>query len=607
MAKNTLTRGAAAILSVLMMATPVSAAFSGGDILFGRPGEISYKIDSVISERKTANGFSLTDESTDVRAIPDCFDSAITVGATLDENDAAMRLYYLGMLTGSGTKPGGGIEFSLEKGLTRVESAVFAVRLLGAEEEAALVHYDHPFDDVPGWASDYVGYLYRHGLLDDLSDSRTFGPGMAESTERFMSYMLYALGYTPNRDVTPEEAAVCARSIGLCVTDEDAPLTRGGAVTAMYNTLRTTMRGSDRVFSDSLVESGTVSYQDAIFFLWNEDASETNRYMDAVGYGEEWVLPDGYYKIKSTNGGKLLNVAVTGMNNDYEGVGVTMWENTDDITQTFRVERTERGTYYIYSAASKNGYGRVIGATDSSDITGLYSSCRTNAMEFRITGTPDGTWCIESAVRSGMCLTSGDPSRNGSAVILADKTSAAFDTWVFERQGIVNAEGDELAIWVADSLVVTQGAFDDYSHQVQNALDIQPTEGMIRAPFNATVVRIDATEIACNAVWIQSTNKVRYADGSYDYMTAIFLHDNDISDLYIGQGLKQGEYFYHSGDYGISSGKHVHVSFYRGEYNPYTMRVGNGDVNAEDALFLPDDTYIYNDYGLDWTVTSLAD
>ena len=37
------------------------------------------------------------------------------------------------------------------------------------------------------------------------------------------------------------------------------------------------------------------------------------------------------------------------------------------------------------------------------------------------------------------------------------------------------------------------------------------------------------------------------------------------------------------------------------------MRVGNGDVYAEDALFLPDDTYIYNDYGLNWTVTSLAD
>lgn len=604
MVKNSLTRGAAVLLSALMLATP-AAALSGRDMIFSRPGELSYKIEPIPQFAARLSVDSITaEEETEVPAI---FDSRITVGADLDENDAAMRLYYLGMLTGSGTKPGGGIEFSLEKGLTRVESAVFAVRLLGAENEASIVHYTHPFDDVPGWASDYVGYLYRNGLLDDLAADSQFGPGMAESTERFMSYMLHGLGYDMVRDMTPEEAAASARSIGLCVTEEDAPLTRGGAVTAMYNTLRTTMKNTDRVFSDSLVESGAVPYQDAIFFLWNDDAAETSRYMDAVGYGEEWVLPDGYYKIKSTEGGKLLNVAVTGMNNDYEGVGVTLWDNTDDITQTFRVERTERGTYYIYSAASKNGYGRVIGATDSSDVTGLYSSYHANAMEFRITGTPEGTWCIESAERDGLCLTSGNTSRNGSSIVLADKTSAPFALWEFERQGIVNAEGDELAIWVADSLVVTQGAFDTYSHQVQNALDIQPTEGMVRAPFNATVVRIDATEIACNAVWIQSTGPVRYADGSYDYMTAIFLHDNNISDLYVGQGLKQGEYFYHSGDFGISSGKHVHVSFYRGQYDPWTMRVGSGDVYAEDALFLPDDTYIYNDYGLDWKVTSLAD
>ena len=605
MVKHSLTRGAALLLSALMLALPASAALSDRDMIFSRPGEPSYKIEPIpqFAARLSVDP-KISDEETEV---PEIFDSRITVGADLDENDAAMRLYYLGMLTGSGTKPGGGIEFSLEKGLTRVESAVFAVRLLGAENEASIVHYTHPFDDVPGWASDYVGYLYRNGLLDDLAADGQFGPGMAESTERFMSYMLHALGYDMIRDMTPEEAAASARSIGLCVTEKDAPLTRGGAVTAMYNTLRTTMKNSDRVFSDSLVQSDAVSYQDAIFFLWNDDAAETSRYMDAVGYGEEWVLPDGYYKIKSTEGGKLLNVAVTGMNNDYEGVGVTLWDNTDDITQTFRVERTERGTYYIYSAASKNGYGRVIGATDSSDVTGLYSSYHANAMEFRITGTPEGTWCIESAERDGLCLTSENTSRNGSSIVLTDKTTAPFALWEFERQGIVNAEGDELAISVADSLVVTQGAFDTYSHQQQNALDIQPTEGMVRAPFNATVVRIDATEIACNAVWIQSTGPVRYADGSYDYMTAIFLHDNNISDLYVGQGLKQGEYFYHSGDFGISSGKHVHVSFYRGQYDPWTMRVGSGDVYAEDALFLPDDTYIYNDYGLDWKVTSLAD
>ena len=45
-------------------------------------------------------------------------------------------------------------------------------------------------------------------------------------------------------------------------------------------------------------------------------------------------------------------------------------------------------------------------------------------------------------------------------------------------------------------MMVTQGAFDEYSHQKQNALDIQPTNGMAFAPFNAQVVRVDPGETA---------------------------------------------------------------------------------------------------------------
>ena len=82
-------------------------------------------------------------------------------------------------------------------------------------------------------------------------------------------------------------------------------------------------------------------------------------------------MPNGYYKIKSVGNGKLLNVAASGMNSDYEGVGVTLWDASDDITQTFRIERTERGTYYIYSAASRNGYGRVLGVNKNAGSTNI--------------------------------------------------------------------------------------------------------------------------------------------------------------------------------------------------------------------------------------------
>lgn len=536
-------------------------------------------------------------------------DSEITAGTSLSEDDAAMRLYYLGMLTGSGSNINGGIEFNLKRGLNRVEAAVFAVRLMGAEEEATRIHYRHPFTDVPDWANDYVGYIYSCGLLKDMSegaDGLLFRPTLGETSERFSSYMLYALGYRiTSGDYTTLIAAEYARDIGICVTEKEEPLTRGDAVLAMYNTLRTTCKDSDRVYSDVLVEKGVINYSDAVFLLWNRNIDETNAYMNAVGYGTQWVIPDGYYKIRASDGGKMLNVAMNSANSDYDGVAVTLWEDTDDITQTFRIERTERGTYYLYSAASRSGYGRVIGSADGINSAGLYRETSNQAMEFYIQGLADGTWQIISAKEHNV-LSAADLYKNGAEVVLADSGEKRMQSWQFEREGIVNERGEEMAVFVAESLVVTQGAFDDYSHMQQNALDIQPTERMVRAPFNAMIVRIDPTESACNAVWIESNNKVRYADGTFDYMTVLFMHDNDISDLSVGQGVAQGEYFYNSGDYGISSGKHVHIAIYRGKYNS-SMRLGSGDVNAENALFLPDDTYVYNDYGLDWTVLSRAE
>lgn len=535
--------------------------------------------------------------------------SVIAAGAELSEEDAALRLYYLGMLNGTGTNVNGGIDFALDKGLTRVESAVLAVRMMGLEETALQMKCAHPFYDVPEWASAYVGYLYSVGLLDDLLDGvfgPMFEPNFAETPERFMSYMLYALGYRmQDGDYSYLTAAEHGRKIGICVTEEDEPLTRGGAALAMYNTLRTTVKNSRRVMSDFLVEQNRMEYQDAVFMLWDDDTAETAVFLDAVGYSIDWIIPDGYYTITSSDSGKALNVASTGANTDYEGVGMTVWEPTGDITQTFRIERTERGTYYIYSAASRSGFGRVIGALNGDADAGLYSSTSRNAMEFYIRGSADGSWHIETAARENTYLACSDVRRDGAEILFADGEAAYAQTWNFERQGIMNSEGRELAIFVAESLVVTQGAFDDYSHMEQNALDIQPMERAVRAPFNGKIVRIDATEISCNAVWFQSTSPVLYADGTYDYMTVCFLHDNDISDLAVGQGYTQGEYFYDSGDYGVSSGKHVHVAVYRGEYHA-GMRCGNGDVNAEDAFFLPDDTYVYNSYGLGWKKMSAA-
>ena len=59
--------------------------------------------------------------------------------------------------------------FGLERELTRAESAVLVIRLIGKEEEVLAGNYSHPFTDVKPWADKYVGYLYENRLTTGIS------------------------------------------------------------------------------------------------------------------------------------------------------------------------------------------------------------------------------------------------------------------------------------------------------------------------------------------------------------------------------------------------------------------------------------------------------
>ncbi|MBQ7922639.1 MAG: RICIN domain-containing protein [Clostridia bacterium] len=533
--------------------------------------------------------------------------SHVQTGLTLTAEEAAMRLYYLHLITGTGTAVNGCISFDLDRDLTRLEGAVMAVRLMGMEQDVASGSYTHPYNDVPEWAGAYVGYLHSCGLTE-INPELLFYPDAPMSQEVFMSYMLYALGYRiAEGDYSILNASALGEYAGIAVKSEDEPLTRGDAVMAMYNTLRTTMKDSAHMLSEKLAEKGVMSHSDAVFLLWSMDAAETQAYMEAVGYTAEWIIPDGYYTIRSAESAdNVLNVLSDGPNKDYEGIGVTLWHGTGDITQSFRLERTERGTYLIYAACSKGGFNRVLGTGRDGKNVGLYRAVSSNALEFSIQGSVDGTWTIQALTKNGDKYLSTAALSRGAGIQLSEEKTAA-NTWVIEKQGIINSAGQDLALFPAQTMQITQGAYDTYSHMNQNALDMQPTNSMAFAPFNAKVVAVNPGSVTCNGVWIESIDKVRYADGSYDYMTILFMHDNDISDLTVGRVLTQGEYFYQNGTAGISSGAHIHVAVYRGRYDADNMKYGSGDVDAEDAFFVLDDTIIRNDYGIDWKTVSEAD
>ena len=122
----------------------------------------------------------------------------------------------------------------------------------------------------------------------------------------------------------------------------------------------------------------------------------------------------------------------------------------------------------------------------------------------------------------------------------------------------------------------------------------------VYAPFTGT---IKYKETKWNTVWFESNEKVEFADGSVDYCTLVFMHDNDISNLSVGKVISQGTVFYQEGGKGPDGPQtystHLHLECMKG-------RVGSqgwgarGNLYAYNVLYLKPDTVVLNGKGYNW-------
>ncbi len=325
-------------------------------------------------------------------------------------------------------------------------------------------------------------------------------------------------------------------------------------------------------------------------------------------------ISDGYYTITETSTDMCFNVDADGANTDYEGIRLTVWEHTEDITQRFRlVMNEEDGSYTFYAACSRGGAGRAVGYDPYTQTLGLYSADSDKCVTFYIKNSSAGNGMkyIVLSTDETMYLSIPKEPSNGSLACLAKiddeavlrewKISNWGDSAGDQASGAAGFAGDEFAIYPGSVLCITQGPYGEFSHGEQNAIDMTlgAYESVV-APFTCRVVAINPD--CCNAVWIQSVGPVMFADGTYDYMTCVFLHDNDISDIYPDMIILQGQPFYEMGTTGNATGDHVHISCYRGEYSP-AMRISNPGpevVNAWDAFFLPNNIEIRVSYDYPW-------
>jgi LysM repeat protein len=170
----------------------------------------------------------------------------------------------------------------------------------------------------------------------------------------------------------------------------------------------------------------------------------------------------------------------------------------------------------------------------------------------------------------------------------------------------------EKAIFPMKYLRITEGMNDPYSHAGTLRLDFGGKDSGIDnvfAPYTGIIRRISAGSDSGNIVYLESVNPVKYADGTEDYMTIQFTHDNDISNLHVGQIIKQGEVFYQEGMAAHSTGNHLQIDIGKGKYTGVHQLangkwVMNNEIAPPKALWVRNDTIVLDDFGYDWKYTS---
>lgn len=154
-------------------------------------------------------------------------------------------------------------------------------------------------------------------------------------------------------------------------------------------------------------------------------------------------------------------------------------------------------------------------------------------------------------------------------------------------------------------LNVTQG-INVGTHRGTYAVDLAGKDSGIDnvyAPFDCRIKKIWYNG---HTVWIESLHAVKWANGRVGKATMSFTHDNSISNLRVGQVIRQGKPFYQEGTAGYASGNHVHMECAKGSFvgtgwflNYFGWWTIKNKVRPDSLLFL-DGTIVKNKGGLNW-------
>ena len=140
---------------------------------------------------------------------------------------------------------------------------------------------------------------------------------------------------------------------------------------------------------------------------------------------------------------------------------------------------------------------------------------------------------------------------------------------------------------------ISQGVNGTTSHIGLKAIDFGWNSNYLAksktlyAPFDGTVVWRKGTT---NTIAFQSDEKVKYADGTEDYMTVITCHDNNAPK--VGTTFKQGEAYSHSGTAG-GVALHTHLEVQKGKFQTYTSIKNTSSSGKYSSYIFPNTVLPY--------------
>ena len=157
---------------------------------------------------------------------------------------------------------------------------------------------------------------------------------------------------------------------------------------------------------------------------------------------------------------------------------------------------------------------------------------------------------------------------------------------------------------------VTQKENNAFSHSGINAIDLAgKNTGVenVRAPVDMKIVAMYRYNSMGNCIIATSLKKVMFADGTLNYATFQFMHDNNISNLFVGKKIKQWEVFYQEGTTGFATGNHIHLAVKKGFFTGFDKNGWSlkGAIKSVKAFVLVKGTHkVINLLGIKYKIKS---